>query len=250
MSKLLLLQVLGFCTTIMTAWTAAALMPDTITSGHEYARSAYDSPEKLNFLDPYSNRLYCTELVAPGARFREWLVWSDGCAVGVPFPFTIHSKLNSRDPHRASPEDSFPRMNEAKPPFDSGWGYAGHLSLKPRSDWKHSIAGTEYAAGWPWLALWCQGQPPNAPWSHTYRVPSSGGLSSGNSASDRVLSYLLIWHGLLFNTLFYSTLWSILLFSPRAIRRHLRAKHHRCPTCNYDLRNLPTTTCPECGTPN
>lgn len=114
-------------------------------------------------------------------------------------------------------------------------------------------SGTEDARGWPRLAFWCAIPPHNA--NQLASVPRliDGGLlittpSPGNLSSPVVLPLRPIPTGLLLNTLFYATLWTTLLFAPRALRRHLRAKNHRCPTCNYDLRNLPTTTCPECGT--
>lgn len=32
-----------------------------------------------------------------------------------------------------------------------------------------------------------------------------------------------------------------------AMKPYRRANRGACPSCNYDLRGLPTTTCPECG---
>jgi hypothetical protein len=107
----------------------------------------------------------------------------------------------------------------------------------------------EVAYGWPFRAVWYQGAFLADMSEHVAGASIVSSSGPGPYADDlRVVPYLPIWPGLLLNTLFYATLWSILLFAPRAIRRHLRTKHHRCPTCKYDLRNLPTAICPECGT--
>jgi hypothetical protein len=53
--------------------------------------------------------------------------------------------------------------------------------------------------------------------------------------------------GFALNTLFYATFLFTLFSTPPAIRRHLRRRRNHCPTCNYNLHNLPTPTCPECG---
>ncbi len=87
-------------------------------------------------------------------------------------------------------------------------------------------------------------------WLLTGAIELKPDSRSTSIANIRALPLRPIWPGILINTLFYAALWS-LPFIPRfarQIRGHLRTKHHRCPTCNYDLRNLPTTTCPECGT--
>lgn len=94
--------------------------------------------------------------------------------------------------------------------------------------------------------------PPGQNWLLTGAIELKPDLRSTSIANIRALPLRPIWPGLLFNTLFYATLWSM-PFIPR-IARHFRGNHrrkrHRCPTCNYDLRSLPTKTCPECGTPS
>jgi hypothetical protein len=66
--------------------------------------------------------------------------------------------------------------------------------------------------------------------------------------AQHVLPLRPLLPGFALNTLFYATLLFPLFSAPPAIRRHLRRRRNHCPTCNYNLHNLPTPTCPECGT--
>lgn len=112
----------------------------------------------------------------------------------------------------------------------------------------------EDAAGWPWRCLT----------RHTIsddRIPSS---EFPCSLLDIGMPYLLIdheyidpqplptrpyWPGLAANSILYAVMWSIpLLLTPWA-RQRWRRNRMRCVKCNYDLRGLSSSLCPECGEP-
>lgn len=55
-----------------------------------------------------------------------------------------------------------------------------------------------------------------------------------------------LWPGIIFNSLFFTTIVYLLLSIFAAWRRR-RLAGIRCTTCNYDLSGLPSAVCPECG---
>jgi hypothetical protein len=55
-----------------------------------------------------------------------------------------------------------------------------------------------------------------------------------------------LWTGFAINTATYATLTWLLFRAITWICARHRSRHTRCPTCAYDIRDLPT--CPECGT--
>jgi hypothetical protein len=76
----------------------------------------------------------------------------------------------------------------------------------------------------------------------------SGGIERDATGSPRDFSrlpLLPLWPGFAINVAFYATLSWLLAFAPSTIRRIIRARRNRCPTCAYDTRGL--DTCPECG---
>lgn len=64
-----------------------------------------------------------------------------------------------------------------------------------------------------------------------------------------VIPYRPLWPGFVVNLL----LARAIIFAPalflalRPFRREFLTRPFHCPTCNYDLRGLPSLTCPECG---
>jgi hypothetical protein len=54
-----------------------------------------------------------------------------------------------------------------------------------------------------------------------------------------------LFPGFAIDVLFWGFVSWLLAFAPFTIRRTIRTRRNRCPTCAYDLTHL--TTCPECG---
>ena len=57
-----------------------------------------------------------------------------------------------------------------------------------------------------------------------------------------------IWPALILNTIFYTFIWYLTFGIPGNIRLYSRHKKGLCITCKYNLKNLKSTYCPECGT--
>lgn len=56
-----------------------------------------------------------------------------------------------------------------------------------------------------------------------------------------------VWSGLIFNTLFYTTLGTVPIVVVRWLTRVYRRRRNQCEGCGYDLAGI-DGTCPECGT--
>lgn len=62
-----------------------------------------------------------------------------------------------------------------------------------------------------------------------------------------IVAYKPIPLGFAANTLIFAAAFAIPLIALPALRRQFRARRSHCPSWNYDLRGLPSPTCPECG---
>ncbi|MEM7230419.1 MAG: hypothetical protein AAF432_16590 [Planctomycetota bacterium] len=60
------------------------------------------------------------------------------------------------------------------------------------------------------------------------------------------IAYVPIWSGLIANTLFYATLFWLLWFAPRYVRRVMRVRREKCIMCAYPTKR--GAICSECGT--
>jgi hypothetical protein len=120
------------------------------------------------------------------------------------------------------------------------------LGLRP---WPESMeTSCIVAAGWPKPALYS--------WFENHRYPESGrfdikgGLSVARWSErfdTRVIPLTPIWSGLAINTAVYASIWTALLYGPRAARRVGRGRRGLCTSCGYDLLGESEHGCPECG---
>jgi len=106
--------------------------------------------------------------------------------------------------------------------------------------------------GWPFLTVWGERKHYHLfAGGNAVYIPLRGKLnhpfSTGIYATDRVVGYLPIWHGIVANTIFYSVLVYSLFFSILQLRKFKRIRRGHCIKCGYDLRHVEHEVCPECG---
>ncbi|MGP1346866.1 MAG: hypothetical protein ACTS3F_09415 [Phycisphaerales bacterium] len=131
------------------------------------------------------------------------------------------------------------------------------------------------ARGWPFLCLYSRIHEHRTDALAMARAPVTGGIrippriiplpghanppqfqgrfqfppNSQTITEVRALPLTPIWPGLILNTLIYATALWLLTLGPLRLRRALRTRKGHCPHCAYDLNNLTTDRCPECGRP-
>jgi len=121
-----------------------------------------------------------------------------------------------------------------------------------------------HQAGWPYRAFECNGRikrttrlstgwTDSTQWNDALTVPDF--LMPGECKPDYFflgytppIPYHPLWTGLLLNTTLFTLAWSILLLGPTTLQHYLREHKNRCTTCGYNLHNLKSNRCPECGT--
>lgn len=224
--------VLGVMTTIAVAWAGA------------YFETAYKSKAIVETLvfDEFS----CEYNVTTGHTVtRIGLGWSDFPKF-TPLPsYWINATTSA---HKAS-----------VPQWSQAW--LKTMPTRPPSLWGNgnSISHLhEFAAGWPCRALRSESDEGthNKEANTIEYPPSRGGITlpchvirdGATVFLPRSLPYRPLIGGFAFNTIFFSTLWMLLMLIPAA-RRVCRLGKNRCTTCNYDRRGLPSdeSPCPECG---
>jgi hypothetical protein len=105
------------------------------------------------------------------------------------------------------------------------------------------------ARGWPWPAFWgCPNQygtglQPRG----CILLQSSSNRSFENGMKIRSIPILPVWSGLALNVIFYSSIIFLLMAVARSAIRLRRRLGGRCVACNYNLRGLNVSGCPECG---
>ncbi len=73
------------------------------------------------------------------------------------------------------------------------------------------------------------------------------GTESIPAAEHLWVPYRPIWSGLIFNTVFYSLIFMVLLSIERVYRHARRMHKGRCPMCSYELGFVFADGCSECG---
>ncbi len=141
-------------------------------------------------------------------------------------------------------EDRFPKLALQEVRNAPAWSRIHDL---PRETAGHYFM--EVGAGWPfvsWKGEWRtigRGSDGAMNW---FGIPVSHPEAIGH---PMLLPLMPIFPGAILSTLFWS-LYLVVLFeivkrTTRAARRVLRARRGRCPSCGYDIMDLPV--CPECG---
>ena len=123
-----------------------------------------------------------------------------------------------------------------------GYRYSGHVAIVPytcfmptgESDRTIRIGLTDTAQMWQREACFPM-------------LCFSQYLTAGHWPDDHELLYHPIVSATLINTPIFAVPWFFLLFAPGIIRRTLREKRGRCPTCGYNLRGEFGDGCSECG---
>ena len=110
-----------------------------------------------------------------------------------------------------------------------------------------------YDAGWPMLALrhyilvdYPARQSTVFESSHyALQIPARISVAPSFWGLPRRLPTKPLWIGFVVDTAFFAGFTWLLLFAPSTLRRTIRTRRNRCPSCGYDTRRL--DTCPECG---
>lgn len=111
----------------------------------------------------------------------------------------------------------------------------------------------EFRIGWPCRALCSRhalaffDDTTRTPYSHTALLQLT---LPWDKTKMLFLPFVPLWPGFLINTLLHAALILTIRHGLLSARSTLRRRHHRCPTCNYNCRNLHSPTCPECGKPH
>ncbi|MBY0311599.1 MAG: hypothetical protein K2W85_05985 [Phycisphaerales bacterium] len=122
------------------------------------------------------------------------------------------------------------------------------LELAQVSPWNQDI--TRYRSGFPMRSM--QYFSVNS----TDRLLEGGGwmlpdrLASALGGTETVVPLNILPVGFAFNSLFAAGLVYFFIGGIRFLLGRSRRRHHRCPTCNYNCRDLHSPTCPECGKPH
>lgn len=220
LARILICLALGVVTTVGVAWTVGGSM--------DWRRALY----------------YIDDIEAAVAEGRLW--WESDVRLGSASEGPCWGAISVADLvlHPDPPSDSTEEAGE--PPF---W----HMSGRSTNDY------SEYAFGWPRLALRCAVYEPIV-------TPGAAPLLEFEPEGMIVLKRLtwtnpgwtlvrpqrffpleIIFPGFLIDTLIYGALWFGLFFGLGAMKRTLRRRRGRCPMCEYDLRGCDEPGCPECG---
>jgi hypothetical protein len=151
-----------------------------------------------------------------------------------------------------STEDDFQRL---LPQVDGFREKLVDRELKPMTvdDWCGFFVWD--ARGWPMLSLTC-----HWPWWHNPDWPKPSikfgvnvGVPTQASAWPfgvfelRALPFCPLWPGSAINTIFYGAILWLLWITPGKVRRFVRIRQGRCPSCGYQIAEGVGPRCSECG---
>ena len=130
-----------------------------------------------------------------------------------------------------------------------GWTYLAVEPLEWDGGNYEFVALFQFSAGWPFRAL--RGRH----WDSAEQSVNQGVLFLPEWIDDRYWQWRLvpflpcypILLGFVADAVVYAGLLWLLFRGPSFLKRHLRSKRGHCAHCDYDLRGLKTTVCPECG---
>jgi len=111
------------------------------------------------------------------------------------------------------------------------------LSLCPYT----KFTRVEFLRGWPKVALSCgiQGTTIDA---------MDHGIELDWNDQKYWLPLKPYWPGFIIDAAIYGTIWLGIFIIPGRLQHYLRERKNRCTTCGYNLHNLKSNRCPECGT--
>jgi hypothetical protein len=184
----------------------------------------------------------------PGSRWILITGWSSVSASALHV-----NRSTPGEPFDSNPTHPWP-IREALPAIadPAQWPEQGAPPAIPGVNYGITLTQLE-TIGWPFYCA--RGRIDTAPdqSSTTSRgliLTSSPLLDPFPRARQAALCYYPVPLGYALNTLFYAAAAIAVLLPLSILRRSLRTRKGRCPTCNYDLHATPEyLPCPECGTP-
>lgn len=206
---------LGVMATVLTAW-ACALWIDVQTDGAWVGASRTDVLYWWIQRADSRGKVWFESYFAPNAA-------TDGTAPNVPRAEEV------------APAWFDPRVAQMRHPNEK---IDSHIEI--------------FASGWPRPALAVE-RPIDGSFVPAARVaPARRRWTDGFHWNDDAplenrLPLIPIWRNLLFDALFFGSVWFFLLTLLYTLRRANRIRRGRCPECSYDLRKKFAGGCPECG---
>lgn len=242
----------GLFLTIAISWSLAAWMPQRNWEPCSYQIPGDGTPGA-------TPRLCIDRYDATGCIRRTWRIASQGyvdlCSPifndNVPSPPV--QVIYEREYLRLLPLD-WPQWGNV-PSAVNSWFLSSPASQDDAYVWLRSQPDTtcEHATGWPFVALWYEIAFPNYGAKTSFEMRSGIALQQSPALlfnelfKLKGLPYHPIYPGLILNSIF----WGAIAFTTTRLALYLRAqrrkRHNLCPTCAYDLQNIPTPGCPECG---